>query len=146
MRCRANEHYQSDHDRPSFVSVAKRCVVFKLNAVGKCFVNWTAFDDLSKPLTLCVIEVTFDMNVACNSLNETPVRNIAILAVVHVNAIKIVGSAYRFQRQILELAVPGNGHAGTCGKRSEQQLIGIRAGIGAAGVDGLVGLPLVPSI
>ncbi len=108
--------------------------------------NWVALCDLSKPLTLCVIEVTFDMNVACNSLDETPVGNIAILAVIRVNAIKIVGSAYGFQRQFLELALPGNCHAATCGKRSEQQLIGIRAGIGASGVDGLVGLPLVPSI
>ncbi len=46
------------------------CVVFKLDTMGQCLVHWTPLSDLSKPLSLCFVEVTFDMDVTCNFLDK----------------------------------------------------------------------------
>jgi len=86
------------------------CVVFKLDTMGQCLVHWTPLSDLSKPLSLCFVEVTFDMDVTCNFLDKALVQNIAVLAIIRVNARKIISRTYRLQWQILELAVPRDRH------------------------------------
>ena len=102
--------------------------------------------DLCKALALRFIEIAFDMNVACDFFNISPIRYVTIFAVVSVNALEIIGSAYRFKRESLILAVPGDCHASTGGKGTQKQFIGIWPGVGATGLQGFVGIPLVPPV
>ncbi len=98
--------------------------------------NRATLGDLSKALALRFIKLAFDMNVACDFFNKTLVRYVTVFAVVSVNARKIVGSGYGFKRKFLVLAVPGDRYAGTGGKGTQKQLVGIRPGIGATSTKG----------
>ena len=56
--------------------------------------DWTTLDNLRETFSLCVIEITFDVNIACNLFDKSPVRYIAILAIIGVYAREIVGGHY----------------------------------------------------
>jgi hypothetical protein len=57
-------------------------VVLERNSVRKGFVNRATLGDLRKSLTLCFVEVTRDMNVTGDFLDEASIRNVAIFAVI----------------------------------------------------------------
>ena len=76
----------------------KRCVVFKFDAMRKRFMNRASFGDLRKALALRLVEIAFDTHIAGDFFNKSPVRDVAIFAIVDVDARKIVGGGDGFQR------------------------------------------------
>ncbi len=64
---------------------SKRCTVFKPDAMCEGFMNRATLRDLGEALSLRFVEIAFDMNVAGDLLNESLVRNIAVLAIVSMN-------------------------------------------------------------
>jgi hypothetical protein len=82
-------------------------MVLKFNAMRQGLVNRATLGDLGEAFSLCIIEITLDVDVAGDLFDETSVRYITVLAVVRMNAREIVACAYRFQRPAFVLAVPG---------------------------------------
>ena len=65
-----------------------------------------AFCDLSEALLLRRVEISGDMDVTGDLLDVPSVRNVAVFAIVGMDAPKIIGCADGLKRQRLVLAVP----------------------------------------
>ena len=133
--------------RPSgATSLAERCVVLKSNSARQRFVNRTSRGDLCEPFSLGCVEITLDMDVACDVIDQSFVSLVTVQAVVGVNARKVIAGANRFKRQAFVTAIPGNRRASTRSKRAQQQFIRVRSRIGSAGSKRFVARPFVPTI
>ncbi len=67
--------------------------------------NRATLDDFRKAFSLCVIEIPFDVNIACNLFDKSPVGYVASLAIVGMYAFEIVGGNYRMKWEFFVLAI-----------------------------------------
>lgn len=121
-------------------------MVLKLHAVSQCLMDRASLGDLGKALSLCVVEVTFDMYVTDDLLDQALFGLIAVDTVVRVDTREFVVCSDRLEREPFVFAVQRNCRAGARGQRAQEQFIRVGTRIGTACRYRLITSPLVTTI
>ncbi len=106
-------------------------------------VHRASLDDLGEAPPLRIVEATLDPDTALDAIDEPCARVIALFAILGVDAIEVVNGLDGIQLDAFVAAVESEGDTGAGGQGTQEQLVRIGAGIGAAELEGFVRAPLM---